>query len=101
MNAKKPGPSATVRFDVRLMALIDELIAEHNAGTISAYIRGLIVADALKMGKPLAGIDIPGWQTSTLLENIGLEKDKAHAQEASQEEERNAAPKPGNHRRRT
>ncbi len=50
------------------MELTRSLIGQRESGTISEYIRGLIIADAIKQHLSLSGISIPGWLTNTLVE---------------------------------
>jgi hypothetical protein len=57
-----------IRLEPRLMEITRALVVERDTGAISEYIRGLIVADAVKQGKSLAGVAIPGWLTDTLVE---------------------------------
>lgn len=64
----KQDEKITLRLDPRLMEMARALVTERKAGTVSEYIRGLIIADAVKQGKSLSGIDIPGWLTDVLVE---------------------------------
>jgi hypothetical protein len=68
MTTEKQDEKIAIRLESRLMEMARALIVERNTGTISEYIRGLIIADAVKQGRSLAGITIPGWLTDTLVE---------------------------------
>lgn len=70
MNAEpeKQGPAITVRLEPKLRELARILAKERGATDTSDYIRGLLVADAVKQNKPLSGIQIPGWLIDNLVE---------------------------------
>jgi hypothetical protein len=63
----KQDERIVIRLEPRLMEMARALVAERDSGTISEYIRGLIIADAAKQGKTLSGINIPGWLIDNLV----------------------------------
>jgi hypothetical protein len=68
VTTDKQDEKITLRLEPRLMELARVLIVQRKAGTISEYIRGLIIADAVRQGKSTARITIPGWLTDSFVE---------------------------------
>jgi len=54
-----------LRLDPPLRVLLEDLISLRMARDLSDYIRGLIIADAIELRKPIIGVEIPGWLSAS------------------------------------
>jgi hypothetical protein len=65
----REGGSVTISFraPVTFRTFAEEMAQRRGAGDLAKYVRGLILIDARRAGRPIDGQTVPGWATAEVL----------------------------------